>query len=167
MSPVVAPKAVRVRTSEGWVDLASRGPEGKVGGEHEMASVIGTADVSVTATAAASANTLLTLPSVTFDGATTVVLEFWSRAAIPPAGQFMAIAFYQDGVQIGSNAAAIQGISSFPAKVEARVTPTAGAKVFSVRAWNGAGTGTVAGGQIPAQLCSLGSKRSLRVLYRW
>ena len=153
----ISPSAVRVKKSSGWQDIAIVGPPGPPGGEYELASAVGTADVPVPALSPATATTIITLPSVTFDGITTVIIEFWSRAVGPPnngANAYMALGFWQDGVQIGSNAPLLQtpvaGNMAAPFKMEARITPAAGAHTFSIRAWVSANSGAyVSGGQNP------------------
>jgi hypothetical protein len=120
---------------------------------HELAYVEFNANVTVTATTAAGANTVVSAGSVVFDG-TPVWVEFFAIAAQLPAtaGAAMAIDLWNDSTDLG-----ILGDITTPAAVASgpsvllrrKVTPTAAAHTFSVRAWMAAGgaiTGTVVAG---------------------
>ncbi|HEY6018707.1 MAG TPA: hypothetical protein VIY48_02100 [Candidatus Paceibacterota bacterium] len=106
-----------------------------------------TADVSQTATTAATANTVVTASSISLDGSTPVVVEFFAPYGISAAGQLLNIELYDNGSATGlmgtfGAAATIDGTPNY----RRRITPSAGAHVYSARAWAGAAGGTVKAG---------------------
>lgn len=108
-----------------------------------------TAPVTITATTEAGANTVVTAPAITFDGATPVVIEFFAPIVdTGAAGQSIAAALFQDGSSIGrmgaiyGPAAAIQ--AALP--LRRRMTPASGSRTYSIRVFINVGTGTVTGG---------------------
>jgi len=113
--------------------------------------------MSVTATTAATAQTVVTAPSVTFDG-TPVMIEFFAPVISPantPANSEMYLQLWDNtaGTRIGyigyiSTPAANRDYKSIT--VRRRMTPASGARVYSIRAHVNTGTGQVysgAGGQ--------------------
>jgi hypothetical protein len=120
---------------------------------NDIAYVEFTSNVSVTATTAATANQVVSAGSVTFDGATTIWVEFYAYAVQAPAvaGAAVALDFWDGGTDLGiagdyTGAAAV--VSGGPVLLRRKVTPPVGAQAFTVRAWlaAGSGTGTVAAG---------------------
>jgi hypothetical protein len=155
--------AVRVRATTGWQDLTLQGAPGRSGGWQEIGYVEATADVPVTGTGGANANTILTLPALIFDGATTIELEFWSRSVVPAAAAnaYIAWGVWQDGVQLGVNAPFFQvpsGAGAVPAHIKTRIKPAAGSHTYSIRAWSVGGTGTICGGQSPGCMMFFSAK---------
>lgn len=172
MSPIVAPKRLLVRKTDGWQDVAIVGPMGPPGGEYELGNVFGTADVTVTGTSVGAATPILTLPAINFDGNTMIMLEFWCRAVAPPVGlnNYVAYGLWQDGVFVGTNAPVIfnpiaSGTTwSIPTKGEFRITPTAGVHTYSIRAWLPNNSAVFAGGQNPGSCMFLRAKKVMTVL---
>lgn len=122
---------------------------------------------SVTATVEASANTIVTAGSVTLDGVTNVVVEWGAASLIPPtsAGAWINMILFDNGSSIGilggaENDASIGGQSIHtPVHQQRRLAaPSAGAHVYSIRAFVNTGTGTVnagasgAGSDMPAYI---------------
>jgi hypothetical protein len=145
--------AVRVRATSGWQDLTLQGAPGRSGGWQEIGYVEGTPDITVSGTSAVP-TTILTLPALIFDGATTIELEFWARSVVPAAAAnaYIAWAVWQDGVMLGVNAPFFQlpsGAGAAPAHLKTRIKPSAGSHVYSIRAWQVGGNGTMVGGQSP------------------
>jgi len=105
-----------------------------------------TANVTLTATAAASANTVVTAPAVTFDGATAVMIWFFTPLLSPATvGNAAAILNLWDGstdlgylAQVINPAVGAQAAATVLAS--RRLTPTAAAHTYSVRGWISAGT---------------------------
>jgi hypothetical protein len=105
-----------------------------------------TSPVSVTATTEGTANTVITADSVAFDGAA-VWIEF-SSPAVQPAGGFTTSIVLRDdtaGTVLG-RIAAVSGPAAVPAVIRRRLTPAAGARIYSVRAYTVGGTAIVGGG---------------------
>lgn len=111
-----------------------------------------TANVSVTATTEATANTVVTSTAFTADGATAVYIEFFAPAAQPDngaAGRTLLFWLYEDGTSIGELGQLITPAAAFmqtPTYLLRKRTPIAGSRTYSIRASVSAGTGTVFGG---------------------
>lgn len=128
---------------------------------YEMDFVQRTTDAAITATTEATANTLITGNSVTYDGSTTVEIVFSCTKLRLPGGvaATMDVWLYEDGSSIGSMAHMMNvSVNAFdwPVVARRRITPSAGAHTYSIRAsvstatgFLGAGTG-VSGAQGPA-----------------
>jgi hypothetical protein len=154
--------AVRVRATSGWQDLTLQGAPGRSGGWQEIGYVEGIPDITVSGTSAVP-TTILTLPALTFDGATTIELEFWSRSVVPAAAAnaYIAWAVWQDGVMLGVNAPFFQSTSgggAIPAHLKTRIKPSAGSHTYSIRAWQVGGNGTIVGGQSPGCMMFFSAK---------
>jgi len=109
------------------------------------------ANVSPTATTDATANTVVTGNAVTYDGSTIVMVEFFAPAARPraDAAGSLFLVLYDGAAAIGRLAAfnyPATGADTKPVKVARRLTPSAGAHTYSVRAFVDAGTGLVGAG---------------------
>lgn len=105
-----------------------------------------TADVTITSTTAAGANTVATAASVTVDGSTQLCVEVFSPAVQPGASGAVLVTVWQDSTDLG-----IIGYDSNPQFYtplfgRRYVTPSAGSYVYSVRAWRAVNDGTVRGG---------------------
>jgi len=113
-------------------------------------------NVNITGVGSANHQTVLTFDSITWDGATAVFFEFHSAAIAlsGAASQFMIIAIKDvttgnvgqviGQLGIGTTAMGLQ--AGFLAK-SSKITPPAGAKQYSIVAWEGvAGTCTFSGG---------------------
>lgn len=107
-----------------------------------------TSNVSVTATTEATANAVVTAPAITFDGATPVIIEFFAPYATP-GGVASLYSIWKDGAtSLGYAAANISGSATYMPGWNARkrFTPTNAAHTYSVAAFVGSGTGTIAAG---------------------
>ncbi|HEU5004919.1 MAG TPA: capsid cement protein [Candidatus Saccharimonadales bacterium] len=109
-----------------------------------------TAPVTVSATSASTANTVVTATSISSDGNTPVVVEFFAPRVDAGADGHTIVSLYEDGSSIGDifgqvySGANMQGYD--PVHVTRRLTPTAGAHTFSIRAWRINANGTVEAG---------------------
>jgi hypothetical protein len=106
-----------------------------------------TANVAITANSAATAQAVVTAPSITFDGVTSVVIEFFANTAGTPvtAGNYMLADLWDGSTDLGvivqlvtPAALSMQG----PVLVRRKITPAAGAHTFSIKGWVSAPTGT-------------------------
>jgi len=139
----------KVPTSSGSA-LAYAYPPG-----YELDYVTATSPVSVTATTEATANTVLTANSVTFDG-NPWWFEFgasdWQPDGTTIGRQIFLLLFdntASTSASIGRLALAINpggATDRNPITVKRKLTPSAGARVYSVRAIVNAGTGSVNAG---------------------
>jgi hypothetical protein len=105
-----------------------------------------TGNVSVVATTEGTANTIVTASAVTFDGATPVVIEFFSITGVTPAGS-LRLWLYDGAASIGQ-IAELTGASGndAPLTAKVRITPAAATKTYSIRGSVSSGTGTIAAG---------------------
>jgi hypothetical protein len=118
---------------------------------YEMDYVEITSAASITATAEASANTVVTASAITFDGSTAVIIEFFSDAG---AVQGTASAFLTGYLYDGSSSIGIlwqlRTVANTshvaPIFVRRRITPSAAAHTYSIRATTTSGTSTVNAG---------------------
>lgn len=121
------------------------------GSNAQLAYVEVTSPVTISATSEGTANTVATAPSLTFNGTTTVVVEFFAPQWVSPAAvsdSFLVI--YEDGASIGwigvMHNTSSSEVASMPVLVKKEIVPTAAAHVFSVRAYVTSGSGRVDGG---------------------
>jgi len=118
---------------------------------HEYDYVPFTANVSPTATTEATANTVVTGNAVAYDGATTVMIEFFSsivRANLT-AGATMTFCLYDGAASIGFIAAVGNPSTSAGYSVvraSQRLTPSNASHTYSIRAFVSGGTGIVGAG---------------------
>jgi hypothetical protein len=135
--------------------VASLDATGKVPGS-QIASVSGelayaeiTSNVNVTATTQATANPIVTAPAVTFDGTTIALIDFYAPLVRSPAGGAATIlVLFEDGAAIGTLAQVLGSTAQVdaPVRVTRRLTPAAGSRTYSVRAYVPSGTGIVYAG---------------------
>jgi hypothetical protein len=108
-----------------------------------------TADVNVTATAQASANTVVTAPAVTFDGTTVVYVEFQATRVETFAGNGAAVVIdlWDGSTDLGFLGVVLAqgGANSIAAPFSRarRLTPSAAAHTYSIRAWQLVGNGVI------------------------
>lgn len=109
----------------------------------ELAYVERTTSVAIAATTEATATVVLTAPALTLDGATAILIEFFTpEAPQNTTAQEMWFVLYGDGAAIG-----VLGHMKFPYAAtpffgKRRITPAAGAHTYSVRAYRAsAGSG--------------------------
>lgn len=121
------------------------------GYEFNVASV--TADVTISATAEASSTTIVTSGAVSYDGATTVIIEFFCPRLLTGTGATAAIVFsLWDGSSQVSRFGVIQAPNIASASVitpvflRMRVTPSAASHTYSVRGFRTVGDGTAFAG---------------------
>lgn len=125
---------------------SSRSPGGV-----ELAYAQIVANVAVTSTNAAAPDTIVSLPALTFDGSTVVVIEFYTAAWICDLTTVTCnIGLYDGSTQIGqiwdSRSASANNVQ-FGFTVSARLTPTAGAHTYKAAAYlEAAATFTVGAG---------------------
>lgn len=104
------------------------------------------ADVTITATSAATAQAVVAGTAVTYDGST-IFVEFFSPYGINVAGNLLNFELY-DGVTdvalMGSlgAAAAING----PIYLRTRIAAASGSHTYNIKAWTGGGSATVKAG---------------------
>ncbi|HKY67413.1 MAG TPA: hypothetical protein VJM49_13620 [Acidimicrobiales bacterium] len=117
----------------------------------ELAYAQVTASKTVTAGAEVSADPVVLAPSVTFDGSTVVLIEFFTPAVAPAiaANANVMLFLYQDGASIGRMAAVVNPAAAnmyAPVYAVRRMTPTAGAHQYTFAAIVAGGNGTVVAG---------------------
>jgi len=110
-----------------------------------------TAAVSVTHTTGATADTIVTNAAISFDGNTTVTIEFFTPAAAPQATSGTSLIFYlYDGSTqldtIGQITTDSATQARYPVHLKVRLKPSNASHTYSIRASTGSGTGTVNGG---------------------
>jgi hypothetical protein len=120
---------------------------------YELDYVEKTSDTSLTATAEATADTVVTGSSVAYDGSTPVIIEFFAPRIAPHAtgSHYVWVTLYDGSSSIGQwglfqNPAA--SADGKPCLLSRRLTPSAASHTYSVRAYCGPGStsGTVYAG---------------------
>ena len=103
-----------------------------------------TSNVSITATSEATANSVVSASAITFDGATPILMEFFSAYA-SPGGATSLYGVWKDGsTSLGYAAANISGSTTYiPWYARRRLTPTNASHTYSIAAFVGSGTGTI------------------------
>lgn len=125
---------------------------GPFGSGYQIDYVEKTSNTSVTATSEGTANTVVTGSAVTYDGSTSIVVEFFAFSANVPAGagNQITLVLYDNGSSIG-----LLGRVRTPAagtalevtvRMARRLTPSAEAHTYSIRAYVNTGTGSVDAG---------------------
>ena len=111
----------------------------------EVAYTEFTADVSITATTAATANQIVSAGAVTYE-AVPHMIEFWVARYASPAAQTWFL--LRDGTTILGTLANVQASDVEPGfALMRRLTPTAASHTYNVAAYNqSAGTGTLKAG---------------------
>ena len=108
-----------------------------------------TSNVTPTATTEATADTIVTANSITITNET-IEIEYHSPQVRPEATSDATITFtlYDNGSSIGfyGSYSVISAVPYFAPLLKRRLTPAAGAHVYSIRAFVGTGTGLVVGG---------------------
>lgn len=105
-----------------------------------------TATVNLTATTEATANTIITAPAVTFDGATDVIVEFFAPELYAGAGAGVTAVLYDGASSIGM-LGLISGLAGgVPVTLRRKITPAAATKTYSIRAFVVSGTGQALAG---------------------
>lgn len=111
--------------------------------ETRLAGVIShtdfTANVTVSVSAEASAQVVVTAPAYVSDGVTPILVEFFAMTLRTPgvAGGTITLVLFLDGVSIGrcaQHSADTATQTDAPVYVARRIVPAAGSRVFSMRA---------------------------------
>lgn len=134
--------ASKVPTSNGTT-LAYAYPPG-----YEFDYVQKTSQTAISATTEATANTVVTGSAVTYDGSTVVEIEFYAPYFEAPGSQNARIALYDGSSSIGIWAVLTPSSSTsrVPVCLKRRLTPSAAAHTYSVRAYVDSGAAVVDGG---------------------
>jgi len=116
--------------------------------ESELAYAETTGSLAVTATTPAAAQTFLTAPAVALDGQTTILVEaFIPNVATPASAAAQIVLTLWDGAteigNFGQEATPAAASMGAPFRLARRLTPSAGAHVFTVRAFVTSGTGNL------------------------
>jgi len=116
--------------------------------ESELAYAEITASVAVTATSEAGAQTVVTAPAITVDGATSILIEFSAMQLAPPSGQQLYLFLFDGSTSLGILTIAVPGsvAAGWPGRVARRLTPSAGTHTYSIRASTSGGTANVIAG---------------------
>ena len=109
-----------------------------------------TANVSITATTAATAQSVIDGGAVTYDGSTRIKIEFFTAAITVPTGNECIVVLYDGATDLG-NIAANSNHGSLATDycyyAAAFLTPSAASHTYHIKAWNAsAGTSTVLAG---------------------
>jgi hypothetical protein len=115
----------------------------------ELAYAEKTTNTTVTGTSAATGQTIVTAPPITLDGATPIIVEFFTPIVVTPGANVATLFNFFDGATdlgYATQAMAAGSVVNFPLMARRKLTPSAGDHTYSVRAWVPSGTGTVYGG---------------------
>ena len=117
----------------------------------EVAYVEFTADVSVTATTEGTANSVVSAGAITYE-AVPHLIEFFAPGARPDngaAGRILHLILYDSTTALGELAGPTTPAAAndnHPIMAARRLTPTAAAHTYNVKAWTSAGTALVQAG---------------------
>lgn len=125
--------AARLNNLEDGVDLAL---------DRELDYTQITAAVSITATTAATANTIVTASAITFDGTTTVWVNFGCPFMVRGT-TYINVHLWDGSTDLGQIGYWAPSTGHAPAGMRRRITPSAASHTFSIRAFVDAGTGTI------------------------
>lgn len=104
------------------------------------------ADINITATTAATADTIVTGNGFTADGNTAVWVEFYCASADTPSATSLLFVLYESGTLINASwgqATSVSGVHRWPIYLRRKLTPAAGTRTYSARAWVVSGTGVI------------------------
>lgn len=115
---------------------------------YEFDYVEKTSNSSITATSAATANTLVTGAAITYDGSTIIKVEFYANSMNNPANVVLRVILVDGSTVVGELAALFGAASIYvPCNGSVRFTPTNASHTYSVRAWvDASGTGNIIAG---------------------
>jgi hypothetical protein len=127
---------------------------------YELGYVQSTSNQTTTQTVEASATTIFTMASITFDGSTACRFEVYSPFVFNSTSAGLRLNLWEDSTNLGylTLANSASGSTQLPLYVVYYKTPSAGAKVYTVRmyvtssstATFGAGAGSGAGVYMPS-----------------
>ena len=122
------------------------GVTGATGATNELAYAQITTQLSVTASSEATASVVVAAPSVNFSG-NPVVIEFFATR-VTPLGTSGVLTLHDDtaGISLGYFAQIGPANAIVPVHIVRRITPAAGARVYSIRAFGIGGNMNVLGG---------------------
>jgi|SRR5262252_9844307 len=123
--------------------LQSKGPGA------ELAYTQITASVNITGTTEAGATAIISSGAFAVDGSTPILIEFYTQAALTPAGQSLILWLLGPGGSLGRLAfipAATGLTEGGPVRVARRLTPAAGNPNYTISGQVSAGTGVVSAG---------------------
>lgn len=152
--PAIPPWAERLVLHTQDLDASGHSPA------YELAYAEGIAPVTITATTAAGADVVATLPAVTLDGSMKVLLSVFAPYGQGPSSgaKSLTLVFFDGSTQLGEFTIVRQTGGSTertPINLSRRATPSAGVHTFSWRAYVDSGSGVVgagaggAGNQLP------------------
>lgn len=134
-------------------DVATGGGGGGGGTEMVLDYAQITSNASITATSEATADVVVTGSAITYDGATEIMVEFYSPFCRPDTAandRELRLYLYDGSSSIGRLSLQIAGegggSSHVPVHVKRRLTPSAASHTYSIRASVNAGTGLVGAG---------------------
>jgi hypothetical protein len=114
---------------------------------YEFDYVEKTSDTSITATAEASADTIVTGNAVTYDGSTRIRLEFWAAQGVTSTNVALQVYLFDGSSSIGLIARQQDDAAQRSPIYSVRYfTPAAATKTYSIRATTGSGTATIGAG---------------------
>lgn len=132
--------AGKVAVATGTATATEQWPPG-----HEFDYAQVTSGGNITATVEASADTLITGASVTYDGSTVVIIEAYFLGLASPSGQTAYLLLFDGSTSLGYIAQGMVNLNP-TVYVRRRLTPSAGAHTYSIRAITTGGTATFTAG---------------------
>lgn len=134
-------------TGLAWIDPPAGGGGG--GGELGYAQI--TSPVSVTAGTESAGQTIVTAPPLALDGATAILVQFYSAQCSSPASAgHLVLTLWDGGTSlgtIGQIAPVGTAFVAIPVTVVRRLTPSAASHTYAIKAWlSQPGTGSVSAG---------------------
>lgn len=125
------------------------GPAGQI--EFDYAQI--TSNHSVTATTAAAATTVVSLPARVYDGTTVIMVEFYSFGGLTGANSTIVINLWDGSTDLG-RLCQVQAVTA-GVQVGAhmngcwRITPSAASHTYIAKAWRDNANGTIYADQAP------------------
>lgn len=107
-----------------------------------------TSNVTISATSDATATNIVTAGAVTFDGSTSVNIDFYTEEASAASNDFIIFVLYDGASSIGTMGVVTctnQAVA-VPVFIRRKITPSNASHTYSIRGWRGAVNGTVFGG---------------------
>lgn len=110
-------------------------------GSSEVAYAEKTTDTSITGTSAAGSTTIVTAPAFTADGTSTYMVHVQFRGC-NRGTSYLRSTLFLDGTYV-QDLHENPSTTQVPLSLASRVTPAAGSRTYSLRAYVDAGTGTI------------------------
>lgn len=110
------------------------------GGLTEYDYVTRTTDLTISATSAATADTLISGNAVAYDGSTRVNIEAWARFASVPSGEFIIVTLWDGSTDLGriTQAGGYTGVTGSPGMGiygSVFITPSNATHTYHIKAW--------------------------------